>query len=240
MKTFTVSVCILTILFGVSSAALPLHAEEGGILKGNLKHGLREWIAVDENTNLKVENALEVRAEALEEKKHEDRSWKKELNAELESDAKVYATTSTTTRGKEKGWLHAPGILKKIGFALGFNSSTTLKKEKDEKERKKADNDYSPSVIRAKAFAVATSSAHVFWLTNEFTSSTLFYSNSGPVVIASSTPSIALAKSSIFHHVKLDTLSASTTYHYRILSTDREGNTSLSSELTFRTEANTN
>lgn len=239
MKIFTISLLILTILYG--GAAFPLHAEEGGVLKVNLKNDLRERIMIGENANLKVENALEAQAEA-ETKKHENRSWKKEFNAELKSDAKLYSTTSTTTVGdKEKGWLHAPGILKKIAFALGFTSSTTpMKKEKDEKWKKKADNDYDPAVVRVKAFATATSSAHVFWLTNEFTSSTLYYSNSGPVVIASSTPSVVLAKSSMFHHVKLDNLSASTSYRYRILSTDREGNTSLSGELIFRTNASTN
>lgn len=93
--------------------------------------------------------------------------------------------------------------------------------------------DVTPPVIsNVQATGVSTNSATVTWATNEASSSWVDYGSTTSYGAASNDGSFVTA-----HSIALTGLSADTTYHYRVRSIDAAGNSSSSSDLTFRTVA---
>ena len=76
--------------------------------------------------------------------------------------------------------------------------------------------------------------AHISWNTSIPSNSTIFYSTSTPVNTASST--FATSSALVFNHfLILNNLSASTTYHFIVVSRDSSGDVATSSEASFTT-----
>jgi hypothetical protein len=74
-----------------------------------------------------------------------------------------------------------------------------------------------------------TTTANLSWQTNEKATSTLYWSTSTPLVTnASTTASISSNSFKKDHALSIVGLTASTTYYFRVQSTDMSGNTSLS------------
>lgn len=94
-----------------------------------------------------------------------------------------------------------------------------------------------PVISGVSATSTAYNSTHIVWVTNENANSKAWYGMSTPIVATSSTPmasSPVLLKS---HDLALTGLSASTTYHYLVQSTDASGNIATSTEQSFTTLA---
>jgi len=80
------------------------------------------------------------------------------------------------------------------------------------------------------AFEVATVSAKIGWRTNELSDSVVEYGTSTSYGLTETDSALATS-----HIVLLSGLNASTTYHYRVKSTDEAGNTVISGDKTFST-----
>ena len=238
----------LSLLFGAlvvlfaSFGTASVSAEEGRWLKADTKAELRSWFALpifaqknevsaEVKADLKLEHkgAKENATSEIREKKEEYKTLAADLRADLKSSLLFLKTKATSTKEKVKEhakeeWRHAPGLWKRFALFLGFNAETT--------------NEQNPLLLKVKAAAAGTSTVHLFWMSDEKTTSTVYYSTGSSAVVASTTPSLSSAKFSYFHHVKLPSLSADTTYHYRIVSTDKGGETSISNDFTFKTDSN--
>jgi hypothetical protein len=90
--------------------------------------------------------------------------------------------------------------------------------------------DNTPPVISSIALSPVTSTATVTWSTNEEATSKIVY---GTTSAYGSATSSALLLSA--HSIGIAGLTASTLYHYAIVSTDAQGNTATSSDQTFTT-----
>ena len=92
-----------------------------------------------------------------------------------------------------------------------------------------------PLILSAVNATVYNSNQAVIgWSTNRPSDSTVYYSTSTPVNVASST-TITSSVNVYNHFLVLNGLTASTTYHYIVVSHDVFGNTATSSELSFST-----
>lgn len=94
-----------------------------------------------------------------------------------------------------------------------------------------------PTIRATHADHIATSSAEVFWETNEPANSRVFYGTTSPVYIDSNTTSLFDDDYARTHRLTLTGLTANTAYHYRVASADRSGNTTQSNEFSFTTKA---
>lgn len=90
-------------------------------------------------------------------------------------------------------------------------------------------------VISNQSVSVATTSVDVSWDTDEDADAIVWYSESTPVVIASTTLSLSDNVFETNHSLTIDNLTASTTYYYIIGSSDQSQNESLSTEDSFTT-----
>jgi hypothetical protein len=94
--------------------------------------------------------------------------------------------------------------------------------------------DTTPPVITSGpiAFEITTSSAKVGWRTDELSDSVVEYGTSSSYGMTATDSALATS-----HVLTLSDLDASTTYHYRVSSTDEAGNTVTSGDETFSTNA---
>lgn len=90
-----------------------------------------------------------------------------------------------------------------------------------------------PQISLITVVPIATSTATIGWTTNELATSSLQY---GLTTNYGSTVYLAGA-SALTHSTSLSGLQPNTTYHFRIISTDAAGNTQMSVDETFSTEA---
>ncbi len=98
--------------------------------------------------------------------------------------------------------------------------------------------DVTAPVISALSINARVNNALVHWTTNERANSTVFYSATTPVDInASGTASVTVNPLVTNHWVALKSLASSTTYYVIVRSTDASGNTSTSSQISFKTLA---
>jgi cellulose 1,4-beta-cellobiosidase len=88
-----------------------------------------------------------------------------------------------------------------------------------------------PTIASLTAAAITSGSATVSWTTNESATGKVKYDTASPP-LANILENTALT---LNHTFNLTGLTASTTYHYIVSSTDSAGNTSNSAELTFTT-----
>src|SRR3989344_3918714 len=91
-----------------------------------------------------------------------------------------------------------------------------------------------PVISGVTATSVASTSAHITWATNEAADSKVWFATSTPVATSTATPAINASLVSA-HDLLLSTLSASTTYYYKVSSKDSAGNEAISSESSFST-----
>ncbi|MCX6813049.1 MAG: peptidoglycan-binding protein, partial [Candidatus Azambacteria bacterium] len=157
----------------------------------------------------------------------------KELNKELE---KNQITTEKTNENKEQhcaivppGHLIAPGWLKKqdgvkpvvpvcqtlpsgIAKKLGLATSTppTI-------------DTIAPVISQISATSTTANSIHIAWLTNETATGKIWYNTSSPVVATTTTPMLSSTVLTLNHDILLPGLTASTTYHYIVSSSDGAG-----------------
>jgi hypothetical protein len=88
--------------------------------------------------------------------------------------------------------------------------------------------DVIPPVLSAIASSTATSTATITWTTNEVSDSRVDYGTTASYGSASTSAAFVTS-----HSVMLTGLTASTTYHFRVQSTDASSNIATSSDLTF-------
>ncbi len=203
---------------------LPLSASALGVgIDGTTKTGFK----LDGN---RVESRQEVNAKAEDRDDDRDEKSKSDLR-------KDRGTTSTSTgdmrlpKGIEKriedGKSIPYGIWKKIGerFDSWFNwfSKHDLKTDVT-----------SPIIKSIKVNDVASTSAVVVWTTDERANGNLWYSTS--TIDINATSSVSLNDYKRLHTVKLDNLSASTTYKYVVKSSDKAGNVVVSGQGEFTTK----
>lgn len=93
-----------------------------------------------------------------------------------------------------------------------------------------------PVISSTAATEVTASSARIRWVTNESASSWVWYSTSTPVLTALPTLSVGTTTLVADHGVLLESLSASSTYYYKVSSTDAASNLATSGELNFTTQ----
>jgi len=92
-----------------------------------------------------------------------------------------------------------------------------------------------PVISNVTATSTTAASTHITWSTNELSDSKVWYATTSPVSTAG-TPSVSSSVFVLFHDLLLSNLTASTTYYYRVGSTDQSGNTATSStDYTFTT-----
>lgn len=94
-----------------------------------------------------------------------------------------------------------------------------------------------PPVLSSISVTPATTSAVVTWTTDEMSDSVVKYALTSPVETAGSKVVVTDASDVTSHTVTLTGLTASTTYHYVVMSTDISGNGTTSLEGTFTTNA---
>jgi len=92
--------------------------------------------------------------------------------------------------------------------------------------------DITPPVISSIASSTATSTATITWMTDEAATSKVVYGTTS--AYGSATSSVSLVTS---HSIGIIGLTASSTYHYAVVSADSFGNTATSSDQTFTTAA---
>jgi len=92
--------------------------------------------------------------------------------------------------------------------------------------------DNTPPVISAIASSTAQTTATVTWTTNEAATSQVVYGATSAYGSATSSASLITS-----HSIGVTGLTASTLYHYAVVSTDGQGNTATSSDQTFSTTA---
>ncbi|MDD4902432.1 MAG: choice-of-anchor Q domain-containing protein [Patescibacteria group bacterium] len=93
-------------------------------------------------------------------------------------------------------------------------------------------SDIAPPEISSIATSTTATTATITWTTNEVASSTVSYGTSTSYGLASSSDELVTP-----HSITLHGLTASTTYHFRVESTDASGNRATSSDYTFTTNA---
>lgn len=91
-----------------------------------------------------------------------------------------------------------------------------------------------PNITAGPSASVTSNSATIIWTTNESANATVEY---GTTVSYGSTKSTSPSTYETSHNETLTSLSASTTYHYRVISYDKAGNMVNSSDGTFTTDA---
>ncbi|MDD5109663.1 MAG: fibronectin type III domain-containing protein [Patescibacteria group bacterium] len=93
-----------------------------------------------------------------------------------------------------------------------------------------------PVISGVNATSTTLTSTVINWTTNEAANGVVEYA-AGP--LASTTPVLTVSSATLAtaHSLSLTGLTADTTYHYRVKSTDAAGNTATSAELTFATRA---
>lgn len=91
-----------------------------------------------------------------------------------------------------------------------------------------------PTISALSADDIGTSSATINWNTDENADGTIYYSTSTPVD-TNTADTMTGATGTMSHAIELSGLSASTTYHYVVTSSDDAGNTATSSEQSFTT-----
>lgn len=110
-----------------------------------------------------------------------------------------------------------PGIVGKIGSSTPPVADTAA-----------------PVISSLAAGSLASTSVTVTWTTNESATSKVYYSTTSPIDFG--TASIAaVSGTAAAHSVDLTGLTASTTYHYAVVSADAAGNTATSSTSSFTT-----
>jgi hypothetical protein len=148
------------------------------------------------------------------------------------------STTEHVSCAKAFGHLFAPGWLKKHGnvtissacklpFGIGFKLGLFGH------EHGTTTPDTAAPALSLIAAAAGTTTATVTWTTNEPASTQLVY---GTTTAYGSTTTLNTTLG-LTHAVNLTGLTASTTYHYQVMSRDAAGNLATSSDRTFTTNA---
>lgn len=98
------------------------------------------------------------------------------------------------------------------------------------------DNDTTvPVISNLTASSTATTSSDVIWDTDEAANGTVWYGTSTPVVAGAAFDSVSHTNFVTDHSLTLSGLTASTTYHFLVVSSDAAGNTATSSEAMLTT-----
>jgi hypothetical protein len=92
-------------------------------------------------------------------------------------------------------------------------------------------------VISNTAVTITASTAMVSWITDESSSSKVFYSTTTPVDVSSTsaTPVVMDGSMVLNHSLDISGLTPNTTYYFVVESTDGSDNTTVASESTFTT-----
>lgn len=119
------------------------------------------------------------------------------------------------------GQILPPGIAKKLGTTTQSTSTPPATSTPDTT---------SPVISQVIATSTTASSTWINWLTDESATSKIWYRTSTPVdTTASSTATVASSSAlELSHSILLSGINASTTYYYRVSSTDSSGNTATS------------
>jgi hypothetical protein len=154
------------------------------------------------------------------EKSDGDREHKAKLN-HLATSTKYYVVVTS----KDKAGNTA------TSSEVSFTTTSDVKPPKPE-------DTTSPEIHGLTAYNVTKTSAEIAWITTEKADTKVFYSTSTPVVATSTTSYESSNGKVYFHHVKLNNLTASTTYYFLAQSTDEDGNVGTSSQQSFVTGSN--
>lgn len=131
-----------------------------------------------------------------------------------------------------KNFFLPPGIAKRFGFDVekprDNRGTTTATSTPDVK---------APKIAELFTFDVGTSTAHVFWVTNEKANATVYFSTTSPVLNGSSTLMVTASELKYTHELGISGLQPNTTYRYVVASADAAGNLATSTEKTFTTRA---
>lgn len=92
-----------------------------------------------------------------------------------------------------------------------------------------------PIISNVVATSTIATSTQITWVTDEKANSKVWYSISTPLVITTSTLAVSSSDFVLNHSLTLSNLTASTTYHYLISSTDKSGNIATTTEKLFTT-----
>jgi peptidoglycan hydrolase-like protein with peptidoglycan-binding domain len=118
------------------------------------------------------------------------------------------------------GLLRAPGILKKF---CATSSSVSVS------------DVIAPVMSEIIAIGVTSTSATITWATNEKANSKVWYGNTTPLIVSTTTASVSNSEFSMTHSLKITGLTAVTTYYYLVSSVDKSGNKALDTEKSFTT-----
>ncbi len=99
-------------------------------------------------------------------------------------------------------------------------------------------SDNSPPMISGVDVTTGTDTATIVWTTNELANSKMEYASASYYQANSSYSNTASSSTyTIQHSIVIEGLASSTTYHYRLTSSDQGGNTAQTNDLTFTTAA---
>ena len=141
------------------------------------------------------------------------------------------ANSSTTVNNNTLGTLDTTGLsevnytLLLIAFNETANNSVNITITVD---------NTAPTILTGPSSSVTSNSATIIWTTNESSNATVQY---GSTTSYGSSVSGSSSTYQTSHNETVTGLSASTTYHYRVLSYDKAGNHVNSSDSTFTTSA---
>ena len=92
-----------------------------------------------------------------------------------------------------------------------------------------------PVISGISARDLITTSVHIAWNTNEKSTSKVWYATTSPIVAASTTPSVGSFDLTKGHNLGITGLAPHTTHYFVVVSSDRSGNSSTSSQQSFIT-----
>ncbi|MCX6761102.1 MAG: peptidoglycan-binding protein [Candidatus Nealsonbacteria bacterium] len=118
------------------------------------------------------------------------------------------------------GLLRAPGILKKFCATSSLISTPDV---------------IPPVMSEIMATGIASTSVKITWVTNEKANSKVWYGNTTPFIVSTTTVSVSSSEFSLAHSLTISGLTASTTYYYLISSVDKAGNKTVGTEKSFTT-----
>ncbi|HJN62530.1 MAG TPA: fibronectin type III domain-containing protein, partial [Candidatus Parcubacteria bacterium] len=101
---------------------------------------------------------------------------------------------------------------------------------------KVAGEDQPPIISNIETFNVATSTAAITWLTDEYSTSVVRYGTSTSALTFSEIATTTATSTNFFHQVDLNNLNPSSAYYYVVESTDLNDNTTTSTEKMFMTD----
>ncbi|MHB1330895.1 MAG: fibronectin type III domain-containing protein [Minisyncoccota bacterium] len=178
-------------------------------------------------------------------KKDKDEKFEIEIEIESEEEDNDNEDKKIKSKFKYKAFGHfiAPGFIKNWGWMdpEGFHFFPFgIWKKLTDNGTTTPETDTTAPVISDIDMDVDRHSAVISWDTNERADSTIYWSTTSPLNISTGTASSTEDGYRRNHEIKINDLTASTTYYIVVRSKDKNGNTTTSQQLSFVTDKSAN